>query len=546
MNRHLPLGSVVLLCGQLVAPAVFAQGAPAPAAAQPPAAQPAAEPAPAPSAPAATAPSTPPAAEAAFVLPTPPEPAIPAAQPAPLAEPAPVPVPVPIAEPAADAQPAARLDYSDGSFYLRSVDDNIVLMPSGRMHIDMYSFGGQGVSRYHKDNGTGLKTNLFFRRFIMEMGGMVRKQWFFWIGGNFGPTAVDANQAPQSSANVYDGFIGWMPTDHLKLYAGQYNAPFTMENVTSSRWMDLMERALVVRTVATPYNKADGLMAWGETSSKTIEYQLGVFGGDGMNRPNIDNRFDGMGRFLVRPLIGDDGQGNRLHIGVGARYGSRDRDFVRYDAPSLSTPGGYTFWSPKYGSGAEETHIMPDAAQFAGSLELYAPFERFDIKGEVVYVNEGRREALLTDRLTTLRKGTFSGAGGYLQLSWWPLGSVRVNGNPAGYYGLTKLPKDLGKQDPYGLQLVARAELMRLNYDGNARFGTEATGNYAATSNIDVNAFQFGVNYWATKHIRLSAEYSLYDVPSSDNQAVAPGRKINAASDAEVLHEISFRLGLAL
>lgn len=442
-------------------------------------------------------------------------------------------------------EPPARLDYSDGAFYLRSINDNLVLVPSGRMHVDTYTFAGRGVSAYQRDNATGLKTNVFFRRFVLEMGGIVRKRWFFWLGGNFAPTTVDGAQASVSTSSVYDGFVGYMPTDHVRLYFGQFNAPFTMENVTSSRWMDMMERALIVRTVATPHNKADGLMVWGETSNKSFEYQAGIFGGDGMNRPNIDNRFDGMGRFLVRPLM-TNGQGNRFHVGVSARYGSRDREFLRYDAPALSTPGGYTFWTPKYGSGANEVHIMPDAAQFSGAFELYAPFERFDVKSELIYVNEGRREAWASDRATTLRKGTFSGLGGYVQLAYWPLGSSHLTGHPAGYYGVTTLPKDLGKQDPYGLQLVARAELMRLSYDGDARSGSEATGSYAVTDDIQVNAYQFATNYWATKHVRLTAEYSLYQFPSSDNQAVAPERKLDATSNAEVLHEVSFRLGIAL
>lgn len=450
-----------------------------------------------------------------------------------------------VATSAAETQPAARLDYSDGSFYLRSIDDNLVLVPSGRMHIDTYSFAGQGVSRYQKDNATGLKTNLFFRRFVLELGGIVRKQWFFWLGGNFAPTTINDAQASVSTASVYDGFVGFMPTDHVKIYLGTYNAPYTMENVTSSRWMDLMERALVVRTVAAPHNKADGLMVWGESASKSIEYQVGVFGGDGMNRPNIDNRFDGMGRILVRPLVGD-GNGNRLHVGVSARYGSRDRTFLRYDAPALSTPGGYTFWSPKYGSGAEEVRIMPDAAQSSGAAELYAPFDRFDVKAEVVYVHEGRREALATDRASTLRKGTFHGVGGYLQFAYWPLGSAHLTGHPAGYYGVTKLPTDLGNQYPYGLQLVARAEVLRLEYDGNARSGLDSSGAYALTSQIKVDAYQLGVNYWATKHLRLSAQYSLYNLPASDNQAVAPGRKLDATSDAQALHELSLRVGVAL
>jgi hypothetical protein len=71
----------------------------------------------------------------------------------------------------------------------------------------------------------------------------------------------------------------------------------------------------------------------------------------------------------------------------------------------------------------------------------------------------------------------------------------------------------------------------------------------AKTDNIFVNVYQAGLNYWATKHIRLSAEYSLYQFPGKPgqtNQAVAPGVKSKAAPDASVLHELSFRVGLAL
>ncbi len=288
--------------------------------------------------------------------------------------------------------PPARLDYSDGSFLLRSIDDNIVVVPAGRMHVDTYTFAGQGVANYHKDNGTGLKTNLFFRRLVLEVYGMIRKDWFFGIGANFAPTAIDAGQASVSTANVYDGFVGYMPNEHLRLYVGQYNAPYTMENVTSSRWLDLMERPLVVRTVATPYNKADGVMAWGETASKSFEYQVGVFGGDGMNRPNIDNFFDVMGRVLVRPLIGPDGHGNRFHIGGGARFGSRDEKFIRYDAPGLSTPGGYTFGRPSTVVARKRRTSCPTPSSFRPPLKTYIPVEQFDIKGELVYVNEGRRK----------------------------------------------------------------------------------------------------------------------------------------------------------
>ena len=75
------------------------------------------------------------------------------------------------------------------------------------------------------------------------------------------------------------------------------------------------------------------------------------------------------------------------------------------------------------------------------------------------------------------------------------------------------------------------------------------------TSDIAVNALQLAANYWATKHVRVTAEYSLYhfggDPPaagaSASNQAAAPGAKTSTPDpSANLLHEISFRLGLAL
>ena len=159
---------------------------------------------------------------------------------------------------------------------------------------------------------------------------------------------------------------------------GQYNQPFTMENVTSSRWLDMQERALSVRTLATPYNKAEGLTMWGATEHNHFEYQFGVFGGDGQNRPNIDDRFDGTIRLVARPLASRSDALKRAHIGAGMRHGRRDSHYVRYDAPSLSTPGGYTFWSSTYGSGAGATSIIPSKRQSAASAELYVPFERWD------------------------------------------------------------------------------------------------------------------------------------------------------------------------
>lgn len=451
------------------------------------------------------------------------------------------------------AEPHAFVDYNDGQFFLRSHHDNLVMTWGGRVQADFYAFAGKGVGDYHRSNGSGLKPNLFFRRAILETGGIVRKKWFYWFGGNFVPANLDAAQAVVTVPGVYDAFIGYMPLPYLKIYVGQYNEPFTMENVTSSRWTDMMERSLTIRYLATPYNKSDGLMVWGETPNKAFEYQAGVFGGDGQNRANLDDRFDGTVRAIVRPFFARGDALKRAHVGGSMRYGRRDSHFVRYDAPSLSTNGGYTYFNTSYTNDGVDTRIIPSRRQAGGAAELYLPFERWDLKSEFVYLHEERREAAASARDKSLRGGLFWGYGVYAQASIWLAGTPRVNGHPAGYYGMTKLPDGTtGAEAPYGLQLVLRGEVIRMNYDSNKRFGPQG-GLDAATRNIDVNLFQFALNYWATKHIRLTGEYTWYGFPGTpvtnktkapDNLAVAPGNR-STAPGAKSLHEISFRAGVA-
>jgi phosphate-selective porin len=448
-----------------------------------------------------------------------------------------------------EEQPRARLDYSNGSFFLRSANDNMVFVPGARMHLDVYSFAGPGVSDYQRGDGTGLKTNLFFRRFVLEFGGVIRRHWFYWLGGNFAPTRLDGNQNSVSTANVYDGFVGYQPNGRLRIYFGQYNAPYTMENTTSSRWLDFMERSLSVRTLAIPANKADGLMVWGETQNRGFEYQVGIFGGDGMNRPNIDNRFDGMTRLTLRPLAKRSDTLSLFHIGASARLGFRDPSFVRYDAPGMSTPGGYTYWSPTYtDADGSKVHVVPSGRQASAAAEFFLPFERFDLRGEFVYINENRHEVLDSDKSQVLRGGKLTGYGAYAQVAFWLLSAPRINGNPAGTYGVLRAPDNIGAEAQHALQFALRGEIIRAAYDGNARGGSTPGALSAMTNNIDVNAFQAVLTYWATRHVRLTAEYSLYQFPHGpqQNQALAPGAAAGSSPNAHILNELSFRLGLAI
>jgi phosphate-selective porin len=452
--------------------------------------------------------------------------------------------------------------YGDGKFYLRDPDERFLLIPTGRLQLDTYAFGGPGVPDYQRSNGTGLKTELALKRARVELGGRILKKWYFWIGGDFSGGGLGGSETQNNGGTATDMFIGYEADKWFRIQIGQFDTPFTMENITSDKWLTFMERSLTVRALGNPYNKDLGVMARGESPQGHFHYAVAATGGDGQNRPSPDNRADFMGRFLFRPFAGDAQNAlQRAHIGVSGRWGRRDPNYVRYDAPTLSTPGGYAFWSPVYGSGAGETHVMPSNNQAAGAVELFVPYQRFDFAGEFVYVNEDRREAFTSSLGNTERAGTLKGYSYYVQASFWPWGEPRIAGEPASYPDpRLNLPKEQPPSSPKrALQVAVRWEQMRLKYDstdrsfddaGNPIPGVKKGSLDANTNDIKVNAFQLGATYWATKHIRVTAMWSLYQFPGTggvDNQAAAPGQKANAKDpDAHVLHEFSARVALAL
>ena len=113
-----------------------------------------------------------------------------------------------------------------------------------------------------------------------------------------------------------------------------------------------------------------------EAPNAEVYYIVGVYNGDGPNRPNADSRYDLAGRVFARPLAdGSDRLFSQLQVGASGRYGSRDRSYVGYDVPTLTTQGGYAFWRPTYrDAGSRLVHVLPSGDQGAIAGEGFLPF----------------------------------------------------------------------------------------------------------------------------------------------------------------------------
>jgi phosphate-selective porin len=504
--------------------------------------------------------------------------------PAPPAEAAPQPVPLPapvyeFGDPnvGVDGHPLAG--YHGGLFYLRNRTDYFRLFLRGRLHLDAYNYLGPGVGH------TDLKSTLLVRRARMELGGEILGHWQWEVQIEAAPTAFsNATGASQSSAapagtdptaqtatyapvqtaaysaRPSNASLSYRASDAFNIKVGQFNIPFTAENRTSTNQITFMERALPSRVWGTPGVKDIGAMVWGHLDKRTLFWSWAVMQGDGENRPNADNRAMTAARVYTRPLASGKGPLELLQIGASFKYGMHDKNYVAYDYASMGTQSGYKFWSPGYtdsvGSG-RRVHVIPSGAQVGVAGELRIPYDRLDLRSEFVYLKNNTREGVDGFQNDyTERFGTMKGYAYHVTAAYWLLGKPFLTGNPGDRsVARLKLDKPDPGVPPHGVEVALKWEQLKANYDSAARSGVADDKNI--DGDIRMNAVSAGVNYWASRHLRVTVNYVLNMFPdasakgSPEQRAKAPGNRIAAGIDddaresASTLHEVAARVAVA-
>jgi hypothetical protein len=551
----------------------------------PPPTPPAAPPPPAAPAPAAPAAAQPPPE----TPPAPPTAAQPPQPPAVAAEPPPAPVqPPPVQPPPAvadvDEEEEHPLAGYHGSFFLRDRRDVIRLYPRGRIHFDFNTYAGPGVHDVPATGGgTALKSRFFVRRLRLELAGeLFRGRLSFNAGVDFGgqattnangraqqsaapagddPTAATARYAPVQSAgataSLADNFVNIRAAKWLNFMLGQEKAPFSMENRTSSNNTTPLERTVAIAGFVVPQHREIGLTVWGDVGQhRGVSYEVGVYDGDGGNRAQIDNRFDVIGRVVVRPFASGRKQAllENAHIGLSAAHGDRDPDYVGYGYPAIATGQGWVLWEPRYtDSLGRVVHVIPSGAQNKLGGELRLPIHRLELRTEMYYVVNGTREAVDGFQLTnTERLGHVKGLGWYVQASMWAIGSPFITGEP-GLVRPTSVDFKKKPESKAGIEVYGLIAGVGASYEGAAREesapDSKTPGNPPRTAtDIDIMQYGAGLNLWLTKHARIGLSWMLYHTPDSNtsgNLAKVPGNvAAEKKDDAHVLHEIGTRVGV--
>ncbi|HVZ88232.1 MAG TPA: porin, partial [Polyangia bacterium] len=448
--------------------------------------------------------------------------------------------------PAVEAVPAEPLaGISDSNAFLRSPDNSFILFPNGRLQVDSYFFN------YSKDkNKDKIPNNTFLlRRARLELGGWIGSWVYFWLAGDFalGPPAGAAPVAP-SNIGTTDDFIGLAPLNNLViLQVGQFDGPFTLENRTSDKYFDFMERSITVRAFGIPDNKEMGAMLHGFNDDRNFYYSLAVVNGDGQNFKNADRQYDWMGRAWVAPFsFTGDGPLHDIEIGGSLWTGDRSNTLA---PTSQTTQGGFTFLNfGQYtttlnGTANTAMQLRQVGRMNLAAAELNAPFaHKGGVRGEFVWRHSPLSEdSIASSGVGTIQRGAeLRGYSFYVEGWFWLTGDDRIIGDQQGLEPFLRYKKFGVRPIQNGLMLAARYEHLDESVSEDVGAATTMPGAPAIGKTV-VDSGELGINYWHSKRFRATAN-AVINHFGQGNNANATLKALASPYEEELL----FRLAIAL
>ncbi|MBI2844208.1 MAG: hypothetical protein HYX78_12475 [Armatimonadetes bacterium] len=206
-------------------------------------------------------------------------------------------------------------------------------------------------------------------------------------GVNFTNSKTTTNLV--SKPTLLDAVIGYKLAGDNKLNIGQFKIPFSLENLTSSTNLDLINRSQVVEALVPGRDigaqgrdvgvQFSGIKNLAEDGAKQIEYYMGLFNGAGINAGDDNDRKDPAVRFVLRP--GLEGLSLGLSHYNGATGATR-ADHVRTGGEAVYFYGPWAlkieYIAGKDGSVHRKGHYATLVRKFRPLLHGAVRFDRLD------------------------------------------------------------------------------------------------------------------------------------------------------------------------
>lgn len=272
------------------------------------------------------------------------------------------------------------------------------------------------------------------------------------------------------SGSLKNGWLRYRLSESQKIKIGQFQEPFSLDELTSSRYTTFIDQALS-NAFAPGYHVGAGF----EQRGRALTLNAGLFG-EAADTNTANEGKDGWGataRMTIAPIHHDQ---NVLHLGMSGSYrkASSEQTLRFRTHPESAVTTVYLVNTDKIAAVDSHSLLGVEGAWVSGPWSLQSEYMR-------TVVNRSKDSDLVFD-------------GGYLYASWFVTGESRPYSENSGTFGRIN-PKGGG-----AWELAARYSYLDLT-DGAVHGGEERNTT-------------LGVNYYFNPYIRCMADYVLINVKS--------------------------------
>ncbi len=338
---------------------------------------------------------------------------------------------------------------------IKSKNGDFSFRAGGRIHADF---------AYYDDDVTSMGSGASLRRARMYFKGKLFRDWRYKAEIDF---AEDGNVGPRA---VWLGYSGW---EFASFKLGQFQEPFSLEEMSGSNAITFMERSLA-NTFAPSYHL--GFAASGYGSFWGLSG--GIFADSISNKDDtVDDGWGVAGRATMAPILMENAI---LHLGFSSEYRQTNTDNkLRIRARPESRITNRRLVDTRIINDVDHTWL------FGGELAaLYGPFS---VQGEYVLNKVSRNQAANLDFF-----------GGYVQGSWFLTGESRPYNVKKGIFGLIEPTHKYG-----AWELALRYSWIDLN-DRDIKGGKE-------------NNFTIGLNWYVNYNLRFMMNYIFVEANPNRN-----------------------------
>ncbi len=292
-----------------------------------------------------------------------------------------------------------------------SGDGRPTVKVGGRIMVDAAYFGQDSVNRATVGD---IEDGVDFRRARIKVEGDAYQNMYYRIEMDF---------ARAGRPNFTDVYIGLRDLPVLgNLQIGHFKEPFSIEELTSSRFITFMERALPIEAFSPARNT--GIMAYDHTPDLRWTWAIGWF------RTNSDAWGDDVGdegeqsvtaRVTYNPWYVNDGEGV-LHIGGAYSYRNADEGVFRWRSrPEIRMAAAGEGAVPRF----VDTGRIPSTEAHLIGGEAALVYGPFSVQSEIMFVP--------TNQIGTGNDPLFVGT--YIYASYFLTGEHRNYDREHGIFG---------------------------------------------------------------------------------------------------------------